>query len=162
MAIPAGWTPKGFYSIPELRESLNCMQRAHETGELTTTGGWTVGQNLEHCGKFIQESFDGFSFSMPLVFRLLGSTMLKPMYTKRKSQFKPGIKAPKSAADLMPSGEITIEDGLALMSTQVARIESGEQMTQASPLFGKLTHEQWVNLHLNHCRMHFGFLQYPE
>jgi hypothetical protein len=162
MAHPKDWSPKQFHSVPELRAELDRMKRAHEQGALSTSGGWTVGQNLEHCAKFIKESFDGFTITMPIAFRLLGSTVLKPLYTKPKSQFKPGIKAPKGAANLMPSADVSIEEGLTIMDEQLTRIESGEQMTQPSPLFGKLSNEQWVNVHLSHCRMHFGFLKYPE
>jgi hypothetical protein len=41
----------------------------------------------------------------------------------------------------------------------LARLDAGEQMTQKSPLLGKMTHEKWMKLHLDHCRLHFGFIQ---
>lgn len=41
---------------------------------------------------------------------------------------------------------------------QIQRVQDGERFTQASPIFGKLSHEQWVNLHLKHAELHLGFL----
>ena len=160
VADKSKWSPKSFHSVAELQADLDAIERAHQEGTLSTDGGWTVGQNLNHCAKFMKSSFDGFEMDAPWILRVLCSVLLKPIATKPKSQMKPGIKLPKKAKELLPEEEVSVEEGLKQMRTQLARIDAGEQMTVPSPLFGKLTHEQWVNLHLNHCRMHMGYLRY--
>ncbi|MGJ8637615.1 MAG: DUF1569 domain-containing protein [Phycisphaerales bacterium] len=154
------WSPKSFHSIPELQADLDKIEAAHQAGTLSTDGGWTVGQNLMHCGIFMKSSYDGFEMDAPVLLRMVCSVLLKPIATKPKSQMKPGIKLPAKAKELLPEDEVSVEEGLAMIRSQVDRIASGEEMTQRSPLFGKLSHQQWVNLHLNHCRMHMGYLNY--
>ncbi|MBO6512705.1 MAG: DUF1569 domain-containing protein [Phycisphaerales bacterium] len=160
VADKSKWSPKSFHSIEELSADLDQMQAAYESGTLSTDGGWTVGQNLMHCGVLIKNSYDGFEMNAPAIVRMLCSVLLKPIATKPTSQMKPGFKLPKKAKELVPEESVSFEEGMEMMRTQVGRIQSGERITRPSPLLGKMTHEQWVNLHLNHCRMHFGYLNY--
>lgn len=159
-ADKSAWKPKSFRSIDELKAELDTIENAHEAGTLSTAGGWTVGQNLSHCATFMNNSFDGFTMLAPWPLRVVCSLLLKPMITKPTAQMKPGIKLPKKAKELLPEDEVSVELGLEQMRQQVARIESGEQILRDSPLLGKMTHEQWIAVHLNHCRMHYGFFKY--
>jgi hypothetical protein len=153
------WTPATFRTLDELHAELDAIEAAHLSGTLHTSGKWSAGQILEHCGKLMGFSFDGFGGACaPWYIRVLGSTFFKPRLGK--SQMKPGIKLPASAAMLLPRDDVPFEDGMGLIRSQLARIDAGEQMTQDSPVLGKMTHEQWVLLHLDHCRMHLGFLKY--
>jgi len=156
------WTPKSFHSIDGLKAELDQIESAHRAGTLSTTGGWTVGQNLEHCTKIIKSSFDGFDASAPLVVRIFGALVFKRMIRNPNGQMKPGIKLPKKASSVLPSAEVSVEDGLAMMRAQLARIDTGEKMTQPSPVMGKMTHELWILMHLNHGRLHMGFFHYGD
>jgi len=162
VADKSQWKPKSIHSIQELAAELDTIEAAHQAGTLTTAGGWTVGQNLEHCAKFIGFSLDGFGpdMKLPLLFRILGKLVFKRMAKNPNGQMKPGIKLPESENPLLPADEVSFEDGMALMKSQVARIESGEQMLHDSPLLGSMTNELWTLVHLNHCRMHFGYFKY--
>ncbi len=71
----------------------------------------------------------------------------------------PGIKLPASAASLLPRTQVPFDEGLAGIRAQTDRVGRGEKMTQPSPALGRVRHEQWVLLHMDHCRMHFGFIQ---
>lgn len=156
------WKPKSFHSIDELKAELDTIEAAHQAGTLSTAGGWTVGQNMSHCAIFIENSFDGFTMLAPWPVRVVCSVLLKPIATKPNGQMKPGFKLPKKAKDLLPEDEVSIECGLEKMRAQLARIDAGEKILCDSPLLGKMTHSQWVHLHLNHCRMHFGFFDYAD
>lgn len=156
------WTPKSFHSIDGLKAELDQIESAHRAGTLRTTGQWTVGQNLEHCATIIRCSFDGFDASAPLVVRIFGSLVFKRMIRNPNGQMKPGIKLPKRASSVLPSDKVRVEDGLAMMRTQLARIDAGEKMTQPSPVMGKMTHDLWILMHLNHCRLHMGFFAYAD
>jgi Protein of unknown function (DUF1569) len=162
VADKSKWSPKSFHSIEELRKDLDLIESAHNNGTLSTNGGWSVGQNLAHCATFIKSSFDGFEMKAPWIVRIPLSLLLKPIATKPNSQMKPGFKLPERAKELRPEDEVSVEQGLAQMREQTDRIINGERMTIPSPLFGNLSHEQWTNLHLNHCRMHFGYLVYGD
>lgn len=156
------WKPKLFHSIDELKAELDTIEAAHRAGTLSTAGAWTVGQNLEHCTKIMTSAFDGFDISVkvPLPIRIAGKFIFKPMVKNPNGQMKPGIKLPAKAKAILPSSEVTVEEGLALMRAQIARIDAGEQMLCDSPVMGKMTHDLWTLMHLNHCRLHFGFFKY--
>jgi len=159
MGKRANWQPRDFKSLDDLKRALDAIESAHQAGTLRAEGGWSAGQILEHCSRLMKMSLDGFGeVRAPAVIRALGSMLFKPRLGK--SHMKPGIKLPSSAAALLPPDEVSVEDGLAALRGQLARIDAGEKMTHASPVLGKMTHEQWVLLHLDHCRMHFGFLRY--
>lgn len=156
------WKPKAFKSIAELKAELDIIEKAHQAGTLTTAGGWSVGQCLMHCATLTRFSFDGFEMRAPLPIRVVGALVFKPMLTRPNAQMKPGFKLPKNASALLPQDDICVEDGLAMMRAQIARIDDGEQITNDSPVMGKMTHDKWILLHLNHCRMHFGFFNYDS
>ena len=143
---------------------LDRIQAAHDAGTLRTTGTWTSGQIFDHCAKFMEASIDGFIneqgvvIKLPFVFKLLGTTILKP--TIGRVSFKPGIKIPVKIKGLVgPTPDQSFDQGMAAIRAQIARVDAGEEMTMPSPLFGKLSHNKWVTLHLDHCRLHMGFIQ---
>lgn len=47
-------------------------------------------------------------------------------------------------------------EGLARLETAAGRLER-ECPTRPNPVFGVMTHEEWMALHVNHARLHFGF-----
>jgi len=156
------WNPKSLTTIDDLSAELDKIEAAQHAGTLSTHGKWSVGQNLEHCALFIEGSLDGFEMGIPWPMRLIGKLFIKRMLTKPGAQMKPGFNAPTEGNPLMPRDEVSVDEGLAKMKGLVGRLQNGEQMTQDSPFLGKMTHELWVALHLNHCRMHFGFFEYGE
>jgi hypothetical protein len=139
----SAWNPRTYTSFEDIRAELDRFEQAHAAGTLRTTGNWSAGQILEHCGEPIGLSIDGWvnEAGEPIVFpfflRLLGSLIFKPTLGKLKA--RPGIKLPKNASRLLPQPERTFEDGMQIFRKQMARLESGEQMTKPSPLLGKMT-----------------------
>ena len=72
-----------------------------------------------------------------------------------------GFKLPKGLSVFVPPEGVAFEQGASDLREAIGRVKSGETMTAPSPIFGPMTHEQWTNLHLGHCRLHFSFL-HPE
>ena len=147
-----------FATIDDLDAELSRLDNAHAEGTLETTGNWSPGQIFEHLGSFWKMAFDGFGFKAPLVLRL----MVRPFKSKLITGQPPrGFKLRGGIKVIEPGDDTGFDDGLALLRRQIERVRAGEKMTHASPLFGRLTHEQWLALHLNHCAMHLGFTRYP-
>ena len=151
------WHPRDYRSIGELRAELDHFERAHASGTLHTTGKWSAGQILEHCGKLMRFSFDGFEARAPWFIKVFGVCVFKPMLGR--SHMKPGITLPAKASSLLPRDQVGFEEGMAAIRAQLDRIDAGERMSQPSPVLGKMRHEQWIKLHLDHCRMHMGFIE---
>lgn len=143
-----------------LKGELDRIEQAHAQGELVTTGNWSAGQIFSHCAIFFRCSFDGFPSRAPGLVRFVARMLFK----KKAISGKPmpsGFQLPKQASFMLPAPDVSFEEGLADLRAQVARLDAGEKFEQPSPLLGPLTHEEWVKLHLAHCMMHLGFIDYP-
>lgn len=163
MAASEHWHPRDYKTLDELRAELDRFEAAHAAGTLRTTGDWSDGQILEHCSIPIKFSLDGFfddqgkPVTFPWYIKIVGVCVLKPLLGR--SHMKPGIKLPAKAKSMLPEDQQDFEGGMAKFRAQMARLDAGEQMNNPSPLLGKMRHDQWVLLHLDHCRLHFGFIQ---
>jgi hypothetical protein len=157
------WRPRDYLSLSDLDAELDRFEAAHQAGSLQTTGNWSAGQILEHCAQPVDFAIDGWvnqdgtPITFPFFLRVIGSVLIKP--TLGRIRARPGIKLPKQASRLLPQPERSFEDGMRMFRESMTRLHAGEQMTQRSPLLGNMTHEKWLKLHLDHCRLHFGFIQ---
>jgi len=110
---------------------------------------------ISHVAVTIQNSVEGFRVSVPLPMRVLGRLIRGRML---KKGMPTGIKIPKSfQKDFVPPADLSFDDAMNQLSTYIAAANQ-KGMHMASPLFGKLTHDQWVQLHCRHAELHFSFL----
>ncbi len=61
-------------------------------------------------------------------------------------------------AVLGPDDDVTWEQAAACLRAALDRLDGGARMTQPSPVFSDLAHEQWEQLHCRHAEMHFSFM----
>lgn len=148
-------------TLADLTAEVNRVVRAAESGGLRTTGNWAAGQILQHVGKLMRFSLDGFPFAVPWPTRLLCRVLkwVSWPYLIRLA-FRPGREIPAGAAALRPDDEVTVADAAAFLLGQVARIQGGERLTRPSPWEGPISHEQWVEAHLRHAKLHLSFIQF--
>lgn len=142
-----------------LTSELDRIEAAHRAGTLRTLGNWSAGQILQHISKFMRFAIDGFPPGGPPWILKVGAQILFKRKAIERGPPPAGIKLPAGAAYLMPNDVVSFEDGLRALREQIARIERGERFSHPSPLFGALTHEQWMKLQLGHATMHLGFLE---
>lgn len=143
-----------FQSIDDIATELDRIELAHRAGTLTHTGNWTPGQIMDHLATFFVIALDGGDKMLPAPVRwLIRAAFIKSMMGPKP--MPKGFKAPKS---FQPPSVVDVEAGLTVLRKQVSRVQSGEKMTNPSPAFGNLTHDQWVTLQCKHCAMHLGFL----
>jgi hypothetical protein len=144
-----------FADLNAILADLDRLESAENAGTLIQNGNWSLGQNAFHIADIIEQSLDGFRFSAPLPIRV-AFRIMRPFMMGRP--FPAGIALKGNSLTLIPDPAITTEQGLAKLRTQIQRIIGGERMTLASPIFGKLSHEQWVTLHCKHADLHLSFL----
>ena len=118
-----------------------------------TLGNWPLGQLLTHLATVVNGSIDGYSAKAPWLFRLVGP-LLKRRFLKNK--MSPGFKLPKDVEvgffPAVPSPQEALEE----LRRAVGRSKT-EKMTTRHPVLGKLTHEEWTQLHLRHAELHLSF-----
>ena len=145
-------------SLVELLLELARIGAAADSDALRVTGNWSTGQQCDHLAIFWEASMKGFpdTFRAPLPIRLIVQVIYKRRAASGEPP-KPGLRLPKAGSWLLPRPDVTVEEGMARLKACVAATGEGKPFVPESPLFGKLTREQWINLHLGHCSHHLGY-----
>ncbi len=117
-----------------------------------TTGNWTAAQIVQHVGRLIAYSIDGFPGRAPLPLALLGRLVRKKAMAR---PLRPGLR---TFDFLKPDDHVSWEEAVEFLNRTIARLDR-ERMRKKSPIFGRLSHEEWVRLHCRHAEMHFSFMQ---
>jgi hypothetical protein len=124
------------------------------SGQVRQLGNWSLGQATWHMAKTMKLSLDGTHFRAPLLLRLFA-----PLFKKRllRGPMRPGFKLPRNAAaEFIPAGFISTEQGLADLQANIERLNR-ETRRAPSPVFGQMTREEWDQLHLRHAELHLSF-----
>lgn len=119
-------------------------------------GNWTPAQNLWHVGRFIKAGVEGFPAKVPFFLKLIGPLFKKQFTTKG---FSPGIKLSKQAADHMVApDDTTMQQAMDMIESSVQGAKE-KGFLPKNPMMGKMTQQQWVDLHCRHAEMHFGLIE---
>lgn len=135
------------------------MQRlvaAERAGTLSRRGNWTLGQALGHLAAWVDFAFDGYPMKPPpwLIRVIIKFSKNKYVHDRMPAGVRiPGIEGGTKATDVL-----TTEEGLARFQRAWARLKSSRP-TQESPIFGAMTHEEWIGLNLRHAELHLGFFK---
>lgn len=141
-----------------LQDILADAERLGAAQSIRNTGNWTPAQVMQHVGRLMLASIDGFQAKGPLLFRIIGP-MMKGKFLS--NPFKAGFKVPDNFSQLKPDENPSWDEGFQVIKTGVERAQSGERMSQSSPFLGSMSHEDWVAMHCRHAELHFSFL-HPE
>jgi hypothetical protein len=124
------------------------------SGNVQTLGNWTAGQIYRHLATAFNGSIDGFGFTFPWYFRLMGGLFKKKLVS---GAMPPGMNLPPAfARKVMPEPTSTAE-GLAELRAAVSRLERDPHRAK-HPVFGDISNEEWNQIHLNHAKLHMSFL----
>jgi hypothetical protein len=118
-----------------------------------TLGNWPLEQLLTHLTLAMNSSIDGISARAPWFIRLLGPAIKRRVLTRGMS---PGFKLPKQVESRFFPAATSAGDALEEFRSAVGRVRQ-EKMTAIHPVFGRITHDEWLRLHLRHAEMHLSF-----
>lgn len=122
-----------------------------------TTGNWNAAQIIYHIAQTIHMANHGGSFTVPFPVKLMGRTL--KLFGVHRKPIKPGINPPgKVAAAFAAPDGVTLDQAMDKLRTEVATANQHE-MSHPSPLFGKLSHNDWVHANCRHAELHFGFIK---
>jgi hypothetical protein len=148
-----------FASIDEALAEAERLVSAEREGRVVRAGNWSLGQSLGHLATWANFAFEGYppEVHAPLPIRLIlrslrGTILKKGMMT--------GVKIGKVPGGTVGLDELPSDEGLRRFRDAMERLER-ESPTLTNPVFGKLTHPQWIQLNLRHAELHLGF-QVPE
>jgi ubiquinone/menaquinone biosynthesis C-methylase UbiE len=117
-------------------------------------GSWGLGQACHHLATIMEMSLDGFPSRFPWPVRLaarwffLGKILRHHVFRRR-------FPAPKFA---LPPEAADDRAGVARLRAVLGRLQGHAGEMRPSPVFGRLSPEQWREVHLWHCEHHLSFL----
>ena len=143
-----------FDSLKEILDDAESLG----AGEIRTSGNWAASKIIDHVARVIEKSVDGFpqEARAPLPLRLLGP-LLKGRSLRKT--LPAGLKIPRGFKVIVPDEGVTLDEAMGRLRRVVQRVEGGEQMTRRSPLFGRMSHDDWRRLHCRHAELHFSFMR---
>ena len=138
-----------------LEAVLEEAERLAAAPRMKALGNWSPGQVFHHLAATMNLSIDGHKHRPPWFIRWLGPVMRNGILKKGMS---PGFKLPQPIASILISeGDVETAAGLAVLREAVRRLKR-EAHREPHGFFGKLTHQQWDQLHLRHAELHLSFL----
>jgi hypothetical protein len=120
----------------------------------TRGGAWGLGQNAEHLARAIEQSMDGYPSLLPAPVRwlirwmALGKILRHEVITRK-------VPAPPY---MRPADGVEDRAGVERLRAAVARFNAHAGPLHPSPAFGKLTREQWREVHVWHSEHHLSHL----
>jgi hypothetical protein len=119
-----------------------------------TLGNWSLNQLLMHLALTINLSIDGIDVRAPWYVRLIGFFIRGRILGRGMPA---GFKLPRERElGAFPSAA-SPQKALETLRKAIARLKT-ERMTARHPAFGRLSHEQWGQLHLRHAELHLSFV----
>jgi hypothetical protein len=146
--------PLRFKAIDEMLADVERVAAAEKAGTLRRTGNWTTGQIFGHLSAWIDYGYDGAPIKPPWFVRVFGR-MVKKKYLRGPLQA--GFRIPNVEGGTFGIGALPLEEGLSRLLRSLERLRAAPP-TQPSAIFGPLSHEEWVQLHLRHAELHLSFL----
>lgn len=142
--------------LATLDDILAEARRVAGQPDTASRGTWTPAQNIWHVGRLIKAGVEGYPVKVPFLLKLIGP-LLKKQFTNKG--FTPGIKLPSQAADHMVApADTTIEQAMAMIESAIQNAKD-KGFLPKNPMMGRMTPQQWVDLHCRHAEMHFGLIE---
>jgi hypothetical protein len=142
-----------FASLDELMADVMRIADAERAGTLRRLGNWTPGQAFGHIAGWMDYAFDGYPIRPPLPIKIMARLMKNRIIT---SGMRPGLKIPRTIAGTYCTDVLPLDEGLQRLQKACDRLRSAAP-AQPNPMFGPLTHQQWIDLNLRHAELHLGF-----
>lgn len=120
-----------------------------------TLGNWSVAQILDHLANSMRAAYEGPEVRAPWFVRLIIAPLIKPRFLS--NGMPAGFALPKEMKHFMPDDDATTATALEKLRLWIDRLKK-EAPSRAHPAFGRLTHADWIRLHLRHGELHLSFI----
>jgi hypothetical protein len=151
----AGRRTLRFATIDDALAEAERLAAADREGRLDRAGNWPLGQTLGHLATWANFAFDGYPDAVraPLPIRLMLRLMRRTILNKGMMA---GVRVGNVPGGTVGLDPLSTDDGLTKYRTAMERLRATAP-TITNPVFGKLSHEQWIMLNLRHAELHLSF-----
>ena len=145
-----------FKTIDDALAEAERLAAAEREGRLEQRGNWTLGQALGHLATWAGFALDGYPDTLrpPLVVRVIGRLLRRRIL---RGPMMSGMRIGRIPGGTVGTDMLSSDEGLRRFRAQFERLRTTAP-TVANPVFGPLTHQQWIDLNLRHAELHLGFL----
>jgi hypothetical protein len=144
-----------FASIDEALGDVGALVAADRVGNLQRLGNWTLGQVLGHLATWINFGFDGYPAKLNPPFFI--KWILKARKHRYIHQGLPaGAKIPGIDGGTAGTEMMSTEDGVHRFRQAMERLRAAPP-ARPNVIFGPLSHDEWMQLHLRHAELHLSF-----
>ena len=142
-----------FESIDQMLAEVDRLAEAERAGRLKGLGNWTLGQALGHLAVWAEYGYTGPPLKTPFFIRwLLRLRKQKFLHQPMPAGVKiPGVKGGTLATEAMP-----LDEAQQRLRRVMERLKAAPPVIPHN-LFGRLTHDEWMAMHLRHAELHLGF-----
>ncbi len=132
-----------------LAEIARLRERGYEQ-----RGQWSLGQICGHLSYYLRGSLEGFGFKLPWLLRKLVG---RPLLRRRLRTGRIADGGRTIPASVPPTG-VDEEAAAAEACHLLERLRDNREPLHPSPLFDRLTPDEWRIMHLMHAAHHLSFL----
>ena len=145
-----------FDAIDDAVAEAERLVAAERAGQIERVGNWTLGQSLGHLATWASFAFDGYPDSVraPWFVRAILRVMRKRILTQGMMS---GVRIRGVEGGTLGLETLDAEEALCRYRAAMLRLRD-DVPSIVNPVFGKLTHEQWMQLNLRHSELHMSFL----
>jgi hypothetical protein len=131
------------------------LAASERSGGLRATGNWTLGQALGHVAFWASAPYDGYPDMRrpPWLMRLLMPLMKRHILNKGMPA---GIRVPGTPTGTFGTDVMETDQGLVALQNSLTRL-AAQAPADDNPVFGSMTHEDWLKLNLRHAELHLSF-----
>lgn len=142
-----------FASLDDVLAEARRLMEAAQAGRLSYAGRWTLARMLNHLAVWMEYAYTEAPLKVPFFMRWLLRPMKRRMLT---TSMKSGLRLPKVQGGTLGIEDVPLEQAVRRFEAALGRLKS-EPPTRAHPLFGRMTHDEWIALHLRHAELHLSF-----
>jgi Protein of unknown function (DUF1569) len=115
---------------------------------------------MAHVAAWIEYGYHGYPLKKPLFFlRWILRFMVKKFL---RDGMPAGVRIPGLPAGTIGMDPMPTSDAAERLRKAFQRLASREEAIFDSPAFGKMSHDDRIQLNLRHAELHLGFLDYPS
>ena len=146
-----------FERVDDALTEADRLVAAERDGRLTRRGAWTLGQALGHLATWASYPFEGYPDSVrpPAPVRIVLRLLRNRFVTRGMPA---GVKMRNVPGGTLGLEVLPAEEGLRRFRAALERLRQSAP-TMPNPIFGPLTHEQWIQLNLRHAELHLSFFE---
>lgn len=144
-----------FDSVKEFLRDAEFLLQAERRGRLHRAGNWSLGQALGHLASWVNYAYEGYPVTPPWFIRMV-CRLAKRRFLR--TPLPRGFRMPGAEAGTYGIEEMSSEEGFALARQAFERLQNSPP-TAPNPLLGRLTPDEWLELHLKHAALHLGFFR---